>query len=119
MPLDTLAVKQYYHHIRLKNEDSMNAMDGPLRPAPPKPTARKATPINTKYEDRAKRLLREAIDAKGVTVEELTGLLSAIGVDMSRGGVANKISRGGFSAAFLLQCLEAMALDAKAVPRDS
>ena len=86
----------------------MNMIDRQPRPAPPKPTARKGSPINAEYEDRAKRLLREAMDAKGVTMEELTERLDAIGVHMSKGGVANKISRGGFSAAFLLQCMEAL-----------
>lgn len=89
----------------------MNAMDRPIRPAPPKPVARKASPVNSDFEDRAKRLLRSAIDAKGVTVEELTSRLAAIGVDMSKGGVANKISRGGFSAAFFLECVEALGLE--------
>lgn len=95
----------------------MNAMDRPHRPSPPKPTARKSSPVNVDYEDRAKKLLRSAIDAKGVTVEELTARLASIGVEMSKGGVANKISRGGFSAAFLLQCLEALDLALAAGPK--
>ncbi|WP_232281499.1 DUF6471 domain-containing protein [Sagittula stellata] len=48
---------------------------------------------------------------QGVTIEQLTERLAAIGVEMSKGGVANKISRGGFSAAFLFQCTEALDLD--------
>lgn len=92
----------------------MNMIDKPSRPAPPKPTARKDSPINAEFEDRAKRLLREAMDTKGVTMEELTERLDAIGVHMSKGGVANKISRGGFSAAFLLQCIDALGLKAVA-----
>lgn len=89
----------------------MNTMDRPIRPAPPKPTARKASPINSQFEDRAKELLRAAIASRGVTVEQLTERLAAIGVEMSKGGVANKISRGGFSSAFLLQCLDAMEMN--------
>ncbi len=92
----------------------MNVMGRPIRPAPPAPTARKANPVNAEFEDRAKRLLRSAIDAKGVTVEQLTERLAAIGVDMSKGGVANKISRGGFSAAFLMQCMDALDMQVKA-----
>jgi uncharacterized protein YgbK (DUF1537 family) len=95
----------------------MNAMDRPIRPAPPKPTARKASAVNTEFEDRAKRLLRSAIEAKGVRVEELTARLAAIGVEMSKGGVANKISRGGFSSAFLLECLDALELELKLEPK--
>lgn len=91
----------------------MNVMDRPARPVPPKPVARKASPVNSEFEDRAKRLLRSAIDARGVTVEELTSRLAAIGVELSRGGVANKISRGGFSAAFLMQCMDALGMELK------
>ena len=72
------------------------------------PTARKGDPINVDFEERAKRLLREAMDANGLTVAELTECLKGIGVTMSTGGVANKISRGGFSAAFFLMCMEAI-----------
>lgn len=89
----------------------MNMIDKTHRPAPPTPTARKDDPINVDYEERAKRLLREAMDARGLTVAELTDRLKGIGVAMSRGGVANKISRGGFSAAFYLMCMEAIRTD--------
>ena len=93
----------------------MNMMDKPIRPAPPIPTARKDMPINVDFEERAKRLLREAMDAQGVTVAELTERLKGIGVAMSKGGVANKISRGGFSAAFFLMCMEVIGADTGAL----
>jgi hypothetical protein len=92
-------------------------LDSPRRPTPPKQTGRKASPVNAEFEDRAKRLLRDAIGKRGVTIEELAQRLDAIGVHMSPGGVANKISRGGFSAAFLLQCAEALDVDIKACPK--
>lgn len=88
----------------------MNALDTPKRAAPPKPSTRKDNPVNAEFERRAKELLRSAIDQRGVTIEELTERLAKIGVEMSSGGVANKISRGGFSAAFFLQCMEALDL---------
>ncbi|NIZ12712.1 DUF6471 domain-containing protein [Phaeobacter sp. HF9A] len=91
----------------------MNTIDRAQRPAPPKPVARKSSPVNVEYEDKAREMVREAMRSKGVTVDQLTARLSAIGVDMSSGGVANKISRGGFSSAFLLQCLAAMDLEIK------
>jgi hypothetical protein len=94
----------------------MNMIDKP-RPAPPVPTARKDSPVNAEYEERAKRFLRDAMHNRGVTMDELTEHLAAIGVEMSRGGVANKISRGGFSAAFLLQCIEALDLGLVAYPK--
>lgn len=90
----------------------MNVMN---RPAPPKPTARKDNPVNAQFEDRAKDLVREAMKMQGVTVDQLTERLALIGVEMSSGGVANKISRGGFSSAFLLQCMAA--LEVELVPK--
>jgi hypothetical protein len=95
----------------------MNVIDRSTRPLPPKPTARKDDPINAEYEAQAKKLLRFAIDSKGATVEQLTERLAAIGVEMSKGGVANKISRGGFSASFLLQCIDALELELVARPK--
>ena len=90
----------------------MNVMN---RPAPPKPTARKGNPVNAEFEDKAKDLVREAMKMQGVTVDQLTEKLALIGVEMSSGGVANKISRGGFSSAFLLQCMAA--LEVELVPK--
>lgn len=88
------------------------------RPAPPKPTARKGKPVNAEYEDRAKALLRHAMDERGVTIAELTERLARIGVEMSPGGVANKISRGGFSSAFLMQCMDALGAELEPVSRE-
>lgn len=84
---------------------------------PPKPEARKANPINKEYEDRAKAELRKAMAHRGVTPEKLAGLLKEIGVEMSAGGVANKISRGGFSTSFFMQCMDAMDIDLQIVER--
>ena len=84
---------------------------------PPKPKARKALPINAEYEDRAKDLVREAMRQKGVTVNDLHERLTALGVKISPGGMANKISRGGFSAAFMLQCMEALDIELGALPK--
>jgi hypothetical protein len=40
-----------------------------------------------------------------------------MGVEISAGGLANKISRGGFGGAFLLQCMEALDINLVALPR--
>jgi hypothetical protein len=89
----------------------MNVIGKVERRAPPKPTARKDNPVNAEFEDRAKEFLRDAMRRQGVSIEQLTERLVVIGVEMSKGGVANKISRGGFSAAFLFQCIEALGLE--------
>lgn len=83
-------------------------MNMQTRATPPTPKARKNNEVNVAFEDKAKDLVREAMKAQGVNVDQLTARLAVIGVEMSSGGVANKISRGGFSSAFLLQCMEAL-----------
>ena len=84
---------------------------------PPKPEPRKTVPINAEYEDKAKALLRYAMAQKGVGIDELACRLNDMGVEISAGGLANKISRGGFGAAFLLQCMEALEVNLAALPR--
>lgn len=87
------------------------------RSSPPKPQPRKETPINKQFEDKAKDLVRGAMKHRSVDIETLHGKLSDMGVEISKGGLANKISRGGFSSAFLLQCLEALEIDVSAIPK--
>jgi len=84
---------------------------------PPKPEPRKAIPVNVEYEDKAKALLRFAMSQRGATPEQLADRLNKMGVDISAGGVANKISRGGFSAMFLLQCMDALEINLATLPR--
>lgn len=88
------------------------------RSPPPKPEVRKDNPIYAEYEAKAKSLLRDAMIQKGVDIEELAARLNDMGIQISPGGLANKISRGGFSSAFLLQCMEAMDTSLKALPRE-
>jgi hypothetical protein len=73
--------------------------------------------VNAAYEDKAKDMVRDAMKAQGLTVDQLTKLLKVIGVEMSSGGVANKISRGGFSAAFLMQCMAALNVELKPIEK--
>ena len=77
---------------------------------PPKPEARKALPINVEYQDHAKALLRSMIDQAGTDYEGLAERLNEMGIDLTARGLENKISRGGFSAAFLLQCATALGI---------
>ena len=87
------------------------------RSKPPKPEARKDNPINAEYESRAKSFLKNAMVQRGVDYAGLTEKLSGLGVEISAKGLENKISRGGFSSAFLLQCMEAMDINLAALPR--
>ncbi len=53
-------------------------------------------------------LLKAELKRKGVTYAQLVERLAAIGIDEKEVNVRNKLSRGKFTAAFLLQCLEAI-----------
>ncbi|MER8401236.1 DUF6471 domain-containing protein [Mesorhizobium sp. M0306] len=68
--------------------------------------ARKDDPATVEYETRAKNLLKSELKRKGVTYAQLAEKLAAIGVHENERNLNNKISRGGFTAAFLLQCLD-------------
>jgi hypothetical protein len=65
-------------------------------------------PDKTDYEAMAANLLKAELKRKGVTYAQLVEKLAAIGVDEKEVNVRNKLSRGKFTAAFLLQCLAAI-----------
>lgn len=67
--------------------------------------AAKSDPATVEYEARAKNLLKGELKRKGVTYAQLAEKLSGIGVAENERNLNNKISRGGFTAAFLMQCL--------------
>lgn len=68
----------------------------------------KSDPVNVEYEMRAKNLLKGELKKRGVSYRELAEKLTAIGIPETERNIANKISRGGFTGAFLLQCLVAI-----------
>ena len=57
------------------------------------------------WENKAKRLLKSELIKRGVTNTDLAILLNGIGVSETKSSIDSKISRGSFSATFLLQCL--------------
>jgi 3-mercaptopyruvate sulfurtransferase SseA len=63
------------------------------------------------FETLAKNLLRAELKRTGTTYAELAELLTQMGTPQTERTVSNKISRGGFSAAFLLQCFKALGMD--------
>jgi hypothetical protein len=66
-------------------------------------------PVREKeWEDKVKRLLKAELARKGMTYADLVGKLADIGVMDSEPNIRNKISRGKFTAVFLIQCLEAI-----------
>ena len=70
--------------------------------------SRKTNPATVEYETKAKNLLKGELKRRGVTYAQLAKSLAEIGVQENERNLNNKISRGGFSAAFFLQCLRAI-----------
>lgn len=68
----------------------------------------KSDAATVEYETRAKNLLKGELKRRGITYAGLAERLATIGVVENERNLNNKISRGGFTAAFLLQCLEAI-----------
>ncbi len=62
----------------------------------------------TDWEAKAANLLKSELKRKGMTYGQLVERLREIGIDDKEVNVRNKLSRGKFTAAFLLQCLEAI-----------
>lgn len=60
------------------------------------------------WENKAKTLLRVEMTKQGLSYKDLQAKLAAIGVVEEEPAIRNKVGRGKFSAAFLLQCLEAI-----------
>ncbi|WP_375201816.1 DUF6471 domain-containing protein [Hyphococcus sp.] len=62
----------------------------------------------TDWEKRVSNLLKAELKRKGVTYAGLVEKLAEIGVEEKEANIKNKLSRGKFSAVFLLQCLKAI-----------
>lgn len=60
------------------------------------------------WENKVKGLLKAELTRKGITYAQLVGKLADIGVVDSERNIRNKMSRGKFTAVFLIQCLEAI-----------
>ncbi len=60
------------------------------------------------WNERAANLLKAELKRHGLTYAGLVEKLAQIGVEEKEVNVRNKLSRGTFTAAYLLQCLEAV-----------
>ena len=65
-------------------------------------------PERTDWEERAKGILRAEMARKGITYAQLIDLLAEKGIEDNERNLRNKVSRGKFTAGFLLQCLSAL-----------
>lgn len=60
------------------------------------------------WQAQAKGIIRAELKRRNLSYADLAAKLTAIGVTENEKNVNNKIARGGFTAVFFLQCLEAI-----------
>jgi len=65
-------------------------------------------PTNVDWNARAANLLKSELKKHGITYAQLVEKLAEIGVSEKEANIRNKLSRGAFTAAYFLQCLEAI-----------
>ena len=63
---------------------------------------------DTVWEAKVKGLLKGELKRRNVSYGQLVAKLAEIGVMDSEPNIRNKLSRGKFTAVFLVQCLEAI-----------
>lgn len=70
--------------------------------------AQSETPMDRDWTAYTKGLLRAEMARRQITYKGLVDKLAAIGISETEANLRNKISRGSFTGAFLIQCLSAM-----------
>ena len=60
------------------------------------------------WQARVRNLLKSEIKRQGLGYRDLVERLGALGIKETEQNIANKLSRGGFSAVFMLQVLDAI-----------
>lgn len=60
------------------------------------------------WTEKTKGLLKSELKRHNVTYGQLVEKLAEIGIKETDVNIRNKIARGGFTAVFLIQCLEAI-----------
>jgi hypothetical protein len=63
---------------------------------------------DTEWQNRVKGLLKAELKRRNLGYRELAERLTAMGIPESEANIKNKISRGGFTAVFFVQCLVAI-----------
>ncbi len=63
---------------------------------------------NPEWEQRVKGILKAELKKRGFGYRELAEKLETLGIHETERNIANKISRGGFTAVFFVQCLLAV-----------
>jgi hypothetical protein len=60
------------------------------------------------WQAQAKGIIRGELKRRNLSYKDLADRLEAIGVKDTERNISNKIARGGFTAVFFLQCMEAI-----------
>ena len=60
------------------------------------------------WQAQAKGIIRGELKRRNLSYADLAERLAALGIKETERNVSNKISRGGFTAVFFLQCMEAI-----------
>ena len=69
-------------------------------------------PMDRDWTAYTKGLLRGEMAKRQITYKGLVEKLAVLGISETEANLRNKISRGGFTGAFLVQCLVAMGVNA-------
>lgn len=64
--------------------------------------------VDAEWQARVKRLLKAELKRRDVSYKQLAERLGEMGIQESERNINNKISRGGFTAVFFMQCLVAI-----------
>ena len=75
-------------------------INGPIRGIP--------MPVDAQWQERVKGLLKAELKRRNMGYRELAEKLTAMGIPETERNIANKISRGGFTAGFFIECLTAI-----------
>ena len=67
-------------------------------------------PQKTEIEARVAAMLKAEIKRAGLTYAQLVEKLAENGVEEKEANLRNKLARGKFSAAFMVQCLDALGI---------
>lgn len=71
-------------------------------------TEREARRMTTDWTDLTKGILKAEIARRHLTYKDVAAALAMHGISETEANLRNKISRGGFSAVFFVQCLVAI-----------
>lgn len=89
----------------------------PMRDAESDPVAPAPVPANEKaWEELAKNILRAEMMRHGISYATLAERLATVGITDNELNLRNKVSRGRFTAVFLMQCLTVLGADWIKVP---